>query len=401
MTDSTDRPLRILSMADVPEDPNAGASGAEYETIAALRRHGHEVDDVWRDEMSHRIKHGNLHLAIELPREYERIVRERLSRSEYDVVHVNQPHGYRAAKLVRRHWPKTAFIHRSHGWEPHVREVLAHWRRIYGRDERTALRRAASTLLEPFVARHADAIVRWADGHILCSAQDAEYMQRRNRADPSALGVMPQAPPEAYNAAAALPFDATRLTTFLHVSQFAFFKAPMITADAMNRIARERPDVRFVWVSGREHHDSIARLLSEETRPRLQLLGWMSQRELRDVYDRAGVFLFPSFFEGSGKVHIEAMSRGLCVVASSVGGMRDYIQDGTSGVLVPPGDAEAFAREALALAGNLDRARSISQAAARRAREYSWDRTAVETAAFYRACIARKRQALASYPLPR
>lgn len=390
MIERLDAPLRILSMADLPEDPNAGASGAEYETIAALRRLGHEVDGVWRDEIAHRIKHGNLHIAFELPREYERIVRERLSRGRYDVVHVNQPHGYRAARLVRRRFPATAFIHRSHGWEPHVREELAPWRRVYGQDERGLVRRIASAALEPVIARHANEIVKWADGHILCSHHDAEFMQERNGVDPARLGVMPQAPPDSYNAVPALPMDAERLTNVLHVGQFAFFKAPMVTAAAMNRIAGERKDVRFTWVAGSEYHDSIRALLSADVRSRLTLIGWMSQSELRKVYDGAGVFLFPSFFEGSGKVHIEAMSRGLCVIASNVGGMRDYVQDGTSGVLVPLGDPDSVAGAALAILGDAERARAISAAAARRAREYSWDRTAVETAAFYRQRLAAK-----------
>lgn len=390
MIDDVDAPLRILSMADLPEDPNAGASGAEYETIAALRRLGHQVDDVWRDEIAHRIKHGNLHIAFELPREYDRIVHERLSRGDYDVVHVNQPHGYRAARRVRRHFPRTAFIHRSHGWEPHVREELTPWRRVYGSDERGLLRRAASAALDPLIARHAREIVKWADGHILCSHHDAEFMEKRNGVDPARLGVMPQAPPDAYNAAPALPMDTARLTNVLNVGQFAFFKAPMVTAAAMNRIAERRKDVRFTWVSGREHHDAIRGLLSSDVQSRLTLAGWTTQAELRQVYDSAGVFLFPSFFEGSGKVHIEAMSRGVCVVASSVGGMRDYVQDGTSGVLVPLGDPVAVAEAALAILGNPERAGEMSAAAARRAREYSWHRTAIETAAFYRARLAAK-----------
>jgi glycosyltransferase involved in cell wall biosynthesis len=390
MIGAMDRPLRILSMADVPEDPNAGASGAEYETIAALRRQGHEVDDVWRDEIARRIRHGNLNMLLELPRRYEAIVAERLSRRAYDVVQIIQPHGYRAARLVQRRWPQTVFIHRSHGWEPRVRDVLAHWRRIYPWDERNPMRRAASSLLVPLIARHADAIVRWADGHIIGSREEADFMRTRNGVDPAKLGVMPQAPPAPYNAMAAAPLDDARLKTVLHVAQFAFFKAPMITAAAMNRIAAERPDVQFVWVTGREHHDAIAELLSPEVRGRLQLAGWMSQDELRKVYDRAGVFLFPSFFEGAGKVHIEAMSRGLCVVASRAGGMRDYMQDGHSGVLVDPGDAEELARQAMALMGDPERARAMSAAAAQRAREFSWDRAASETAAFYRARIAAK-----------
>ncbi|HEV8434964.1 MAG TPA: glycosyltransferase family 4 protein [Thermoanaerobaculia bacterium] len=377
-------------MADLPPDPNAGASGAEYETIAALRRLGHEVDDVWRHEIAHKIAHGNLHIAFELPKEYERIASERLSRGSYDVVHVNQPHGYRVARMVRRHCPRTTFIHRSHGWEAMVREVLGRWRQVYAWESRGLTRRAASALLAPFIERHDREIVKWADGHIVGSTAEADFLRERNGVDEAKIGVITQAPPALYNATPVAPMDANRLATVLHVAQFAFFKAPMIVAEAMNRIAERRPDARFVWVSGRENHDLIADLLSPDVRSRLEFLGWMPQDALRRVYDRAGVFLFPSFFEGAGKVHIEALSRGLCVVASRAGGMLDYIRDGVNGFLVEPGRADSLADVALAAMADPDRASVVSAAAARTARELSWDRAARETAEFYRQRLAAK-----------
>jgi glycosyltransferase involved in cell wall biosynthesis len=393
MMPTMQRPLRILAMADMPPDANAGAPGAELETIRALRELGHHVDDVWQDTLGRRIGHGNLHALFELPRRFEAVAEERLSQAEYDVVHINQPHGYRAARLIQRRWPRTAFIHRSHGWEPRVREVLRHWRSVYGEEARSSLRRGASAVMEPMIARHATEIVRWADGHILCSHEDADFMHARSGVPREKLGVMPQAPPESFNAIPASPMTAARLRHVLHVGQFAFFKAPMITAAAMNEIAEKRPEVRFTWVAGGEHHERIRALLSDAVRARIELRGWTDQEALRDVYDSAGIFLFPSFFEGSGKVHIEALSRGLCVVASRAGGMRDYVQDGRSGVLIEPGDTMAFARAANALIDDLDAATAMSAAAAARAREYSWKRAAAETAEFYRSRIEAKRGA--------
>jgi glycosyltransferase involved in cell wall biosynthesis len=104
---------------------------------------------------------------------------------------------------------------------------------------------------------------------------------------------------------------------------------------------------------------------------------------LRDVYDAHGIFLCPSFFEGFGKVFLEAMSRGLCVVASDVGGMHDVITSGTDGVVVPPGDANAIADSVQAIVCNPARASAMSVAAAVTARQYSWERVARELAAFY------------------
>lgn len=383
--------LRILTLADTPADPNLGAAGTELQTAEALRALGHHVDSIWNDTLGRTIAHGNLHLLLELPRAYERAAVEALRRQPYDVVHVNQPHGFRAARAVHRIAPRTAFIHRSHGFEPNVEATLARWRARYGGDERGAVRRTLSAVLRPALARHSTAIAREADGHIVSSSLDADFLAERLGVDRAKIAVIPQAAPDAYVATPAPPMTGERLRRVLHVAQFAFFKAPMITAAAIDRLAAMRPDLQFTWICDRAHHPAVRALLRGETNARLELLHWMPQEELRAHYDRSGVFLFPSFFEGFGKAFLEAMSRGLCVVASDAGGMHDVIGHGSTGVLVPPGDAEALADAAAALIADPARASAMSAAAAAAARAYTWGRVARETATFYAARLEARR----------
>ena len=384
--------LRILSIANVPEDPNAGAAGAEFQTIRALRRLGHTVDALWADDIHRRISHGNLHYLLELPRRYEALVRDRLSEGEYDVVHVSQPHGFRAARLVRRRWPQIPFIHRSHGFEPRVEEIAAYWHRFYEEGRRPRWRQAATALLRAALRRHYDSICRWADGHLLCSTEDAEFMMTRFAVPASRIAVVTHAAPDDYLGSTVLPLTTERLRHVLYVGQYTFIKAPMVVAAAMNEIGAARLDARFTWVAARDHHDHIRSLLSPDVRERLTLVHWMSQRELRGVYDDAGIFLFPSFFEGTGKASIEALSRGMCVVATDVGGMHDMIEPAVSGMLVPAGNPHAVAAAALGLMNDLERARDVATAAAARARQYTWELTATKTAAFYSECIEAKRR---------
>jgi len=65
---------------------------------------------------------------------------------------------------------------------------------------------------------------------------------------------------------------------------------------------------------------------------------------LARALDASRVLLLPSASEGLGRVIIEAFLRGRAVVASRVGGIPDIVEDGVSGLLVPPRDAEALAR---------------------------------------------------------
>ncbi|MFL5918618.1 MAG: glycosyltransferase, partial [Gaiellaceae bacterium] len=68
--------------------------------------------------------------------------------------------------------------------------------------------------------------------------------------------------------------------------------------------------------------------------------------ELLRLYERAAVVACPSHREGYGLACAEAMAHGRPVVASAVGGLRDLVVDGETGLLVPPGDVRAL-REAL------------------------------------------------------
>lgn len=205
------------------------------------------------------------------------------------------------------------------------------------------------------------------------------------------IAVIPHAAPDDYVDTPALPLTEERLRRVLYVGQYAFVKAPMIVAAAMNDVVAAREDAELTWVAARADHETIRALLSPVAREKLTLLDWMPQRELRDVYDRAGIFLFPSFFEGTGKASIEALSRGLCVVASDVGGMHDMIEPERNGILTPPGDRASVSAATLALMADLPRGQRIAAAGAARAREYTWKRTAEETAAFYRRRLDAKR----------
>jgi len=370
-------------VSDTPPDPNRGAAGTEVQTMLALRAMGHEVDAIWSGTLGRRIQHGNLHILLEQPKAYERAVVAALRRKEYDVVHVNQPHGFRAARAVHRIAPKTVFIHRSHGFELNVDETLRPWIEQFGSDERNALRRAATRMLTPLLRRHSKAIAREADGHVVSSSIDAAFLHERMGVPREKIATIPQAAPDSFLETAAPPMTTQRLRRVLNVGQFAFVKGPMIAAAAMNQLAAAQPDLRFTWVCDHASEASIRALLTAEANAMLEVVPWTTQEALRDLYDAHGIFLFPSFFEGFGKAFLEAMSRGLCVVASDAGGMHDVITSGTDGVLVPPGDAHAVADSVLGIVRDPARASAMSDAAAVTARRYSWERVARELTAFY------------------
>ena len=70
--------------------------------------------------------------------------------------------------------------------------------------------------------------------------------------------------------------------------------------------------------------------------------GFVPPDELGRYYERAAVVVCPSHREGYGVVAREAMAHGRPVVASAVGGLVDAVEDGVTGLLVPPREPEAL-----------------------------------------------------------
>lgn len=375
--------MKILFMADVAPDKDSGAAGTEYQTIEAIRALGHDVDTVWADELPHRISHWNLHYLLELPRAYDKLMMERIRQTHYDVVHVNQPHGYRAARSLARLKTKSIFVHRSHGLEMRTEMDLKPWQEKYGADNRSSSRKALSKLLAYALSHNSRNIARYADGHIVYATQCRDYLEARMGVARDRIAVIPPAPPDVFLQSRPPGMTARRLSRILYVSQFAFFKAPMIVAEVINRLADANSDIGFTWVCSKEHHRDAIELLSVAARERLKLLDWMPQEALIETYDGHGIFLFPSFFEGFGKVFLEAMSRGLCVIAADNSGAHDVIVNGVNGILTPTGSIEAMTQACLGLLTDHGLAATLSTAAAETSRSYSWDRVATETVAFY------------------
>ena len=75
-----------------------------------------------------------------------------------------------------------------------------------------------------------------------------------------------------------------------------------------------------------------------------QAVGLVPPREVGAFYERAAVVVVPSRREGYGVVAREAMAYGRPVVATRVGGLVDAVEDGVTGLLVPPGDVAALRR---------------------------------------------------------
>jgi glycosyltransferase involved in cell wall biosynthesis len=119
-----------------------------------------------------------------------------------------------------------------------------------------------------------------------------------------------------------------------------------------------------------------------------QALGFVPRTELERLFARAAIVVCPSRREGFGVVCAEAMAYGKPVVASRVGGLRDLVLQGETGLLVPPRDPASLRSAIEALLDDAGLRRSFgARGRARIAAICSWERVTNATLAVYRGAV--------------
>jgi glycosyltransferase involved in cell wall biosynthesis len=114
-------------------------------------------------------------------------------------------------------------------------------------------------------------------------------------------------------------------------------------------------------------------------------LGFLPHGELQGLYARAAVVACPSRREGFGVACLEAMAHARPVVATDVGGLRDLVVDGETGLVVPPRRPEALRAALERLLGDEELRHRLGAAGRERAREhFSWQAVTDATLAAYR-----------------
>ena len=117
-------------------------------------------------------------------------------------------------------------------------------------------------------------------------------------------------------------------------------------------------------------------------------LGAVPQAKVEELLDRASVFVAPCATEGFGLAAAEALAHGRPVVAAAGGALLELVEDGLTGVFVPPRDAPALRGAVEALLADPARRAQLGAAAHERARErFGWDGVAWATVEVYRQAV--------------
>jgi glycosyltransferase involved in cell wall biosynthesis len=139
-------------------------------------------------------------------------------------------------------------------------------------------------------------------------------------------------------------------------------------------------DLRLVVTGYRTAYDDVLRDRAHALGVKLELPDWVD--DLDDLYARADVVVVPSLYEGFGLPVLEAMARGVPVVASNRSSLPEVAGD--AAVLVDPEDRQAL-RGAIEQA--IHESDRLSRAGRERAGHFTWERTAQLTVETYRRAL--------------
>jgi mannosyltransferase len=245
--------------------------------------------------------------------------------------------------------------------------------------------------------RHHTWITRWLikrmDAIIATNAISASFLKREATVIPHGVDTDRYAPPADRVAA----FAQTGLPGRYGIGCFGRVRAQKgsdVFVEAMCRLLPHYPDFTAVMVGAitPEHlafaNELKKRIEAAGLQSRIVITGELPIEDVQHWYQRLTIYAFTSRNEGFGLTLIEAMSAAAALVASRAGAAELVVEEGVTGVLVPPGDVDALvaALEPLmrdpALAADMGR-----RARARVLEKFSLDAEAAGIADVYRTLV--------------
>jgi glycosyltransferase involved in cell wall biosynthesis len=190
-----------------------------------------------------------------------------------------------------------------------------------------------------------------------------------------------------YGLAAPPPRDAA--PRLVHLGRLRRYKGTHLVLESFAQIRRALPAASLDIVGGGPERAALERLAARlGVADAVRFHGHLPLPAMVELVHRCHLFLNASPKEGWGLTVIEAAACGVPCVAADSPGLRDSVEDGVTGLLVPYGDTAAMARAALTLLGDPARREAMGARAAARARGFSWDAAADDAEALLVALVA-------------
>lgn len=140
-----------------------------------------------------------------------------------------------------------------------------------------------------------------------------------------------------------------------------------------------------LWIAaaaGWKNEEIKMRARDLEAQGRIRILGYVDEERLAELYRDSLGLVFPSWYEGFGLPVLEAMQCGCPVICSNRTSLPEV--GGDVPLYIDPAEPESICDAMILLEENAEKRRQCREAGLRRAKEFSWSKTAHDTLEFYR-----------------
>ena len=227
---------------------------------------------------------------------------------------------------------------------------------------------------------NANAVREW----LISEGYDAKYIQViRNGISPVQVGTANNG--RGIRQELGIPIDVPLIGM---ISRLNRLKGVEYFVNAASSLAIRCPQLRFLVVGDAPPGDAAYRVELERQATRLglnQRLYFTGFRlDVPQIMADLSVSVLSSLSEGLSNVLLESMAAGVPIVATKVGGNSEVVEDGITGILVPPGDSEALAQAICELVENPESACRYRKAGKQRiAERFCMDRMVRQTEQHY------------------
>ncbi|HMF13478.1 MAG TPA: glycosyltransferase family 4 protein [Gemmataceae bacterium] len=370
--------MRIAIAAPVSKRPEQGVTNIVYNTADALRARGHEVACLFLEDVAPGPgpipRFQAIYFAARLAAHLAR------RRDEFDVVNIHAPSGL-AYGLFRRV-----------GWGSNLPPYVM---LLHGLEERRnqAMRREAAQGRAPFRLKnrlwqyvYTMPLYRFAiltaDHSVVSNRETWSMLQLRYGRDIARVWCVPNGVEPSFF----VPRESPSAQRLLFVASWLHHKGIHYLRQGFEILAEQNKNLRLTIAGCGVEAQTVKTSFAASVRDQLDVLPFVSRRDMPDLYLRHDIFLFPSLMEGLPIALLEAMAGGLAVVTTETCGMMDVIEDGYNGLLVKPAQTGELVAAVERLLGSPELARRLGEAGRESARRYTWARVAEQLEKIF--CLA-------------